>query len=257
MTSAEEQGKGAEPLLEVQDLCRRYGEHVILDHVSFRIMPGDVVAVIGPSGCGKSTLIRSLNLLERAESGRILFHGRDLLTLSSREAAATIPRIGMVFQQFNLFDNMTVLRNVALAPEISGGLTRSQAEEKAMMLLERVGLAGRAGAYPSHLSGGQKQRVAIVRSLAMDPEIILFDEPTSALDPEMVQEVLELMRDLAQGGLTMMVVTHEMRFARNVSTRAMFVCDGGIRVDEPPERFFEDPPDPRLREFLTTAGMRG
>ena len=210
----------AEVILEIQDLCKSFGDHEVLKGISTTIRKGDVLALIGPSGCGKSTFLRSLNLLEIPTSGHVLFEGTDM-TDKSVDINHVREKIGMVFQQFNLFPNMTIKENIMLAPVKLNKMTREDAEKKAMELLKRIGLSDKADAYPSQLSGGQKQRIAIVRSLAMNPDIILFDEPTSALDPEMVGEVLSVMKELAEDGMTMVVVTHEMGFAREFATRVM------------------------------------
>lgn len=209
-----------------------------------------MVAIIGPSGCGKSTFLRSLNLLEEPTSGTILFEGTDI-TDKSVDINKMRQKIGMVFQQFNLFPNYTIQDNITLAPVKLGLMTQQEAENKAKELLERVGLPERASDYPSQLSGGQKQRIAIARALAMNPDVMLFDEPTSALDPEMVGEVLELMRELARDGMTMVVVTHEMGFAREVANRVLFIDEGKIQEENRPDEFFANPKNPRLREFLS------
>lgn len=240
----------AETLLYVEGLTKTYGENVVLDNISTEIKRGEVVAIIGPSGCGKSTFLRSLNQLEKITSGSIYFDGVDM-TGSSVNINNVRRRIGMVFQQFNLFPNMTIKENIMLAPVKLNKMTREEAEKKAMELLKRIGLSDKADAYPSQLSGGQKQRIAIVRSLAMNPDIILFDEPTSALDPEMVGEVLSVMKELAEDGMTMVVVTHEMGFAREVANRVMFINDGVIQEENTPQEIFEHPQSPRLQEFLS------
>ena len=209
-----------------------------------------MLALIGPSGCGKSTFLRSLNLLEIPTAGHVLFEGTDL-TDPSVDINHVREKIGMVFQQFNLFPNMTILENIMLAPVKLGKMTKEEAHTRAMELLKRIGLADKAGAYPAQLSGGQKQRIAIVRSLAMDPDIILFDEPTSALDPEMVGEVLAVMQELAEDGMTMVVVTHEMGFAREVANRVMFINDGVIQEEGTPQEIFGNPKSQRLQEFLS------
>ena len=209
-------------LIQVQDLKKSFGTQVVLDGITTEIDQGEVVAIIGPSGCGKSTFLRSLNLLEEPTSGTILFEGTDI-TDKSVDINKMRQKIGMVFQQFNLFPNYTIQNNITLAPVKLGLMTQQEAEKKAKELLERVGLPERANDYPSQLSGGQKQRIAIARALAMNPDVMLFDEPTSALDPEMVGEVLELMRELARDGMTMVVVTHEMGFAREVANRVLFI----------------------------------
>ena len=220
----------AEVILEIQDLCKSFGDHEVLKGISTTIRKGDVLALIGPSGCGKSTFLRSLNLLEIPTSGHVLFEGTDM-TDKSVDINHVREKIGMVFQQFNLFPNMTIKENIMLAPVKLNKMTREEAEKKAMELLKGIGLSDKADAYPSQLSGGQKQRIAIVRSLAMNPDIILFDEPTSALDPEMVGEVLSVMKELAEDGMTMVVVTHEMGFAREVANRVMFINDGVIQEE--------------------------
>lgn len=237
-------------LIEVKNLTKKFGDHTVLDGITTDICQGEVVAIIGPSGCGKSTFLRSLNLLEMPTSGQILFEGIDL-TDKSVDINKVRQKIGMVFQQFNLFPNHTIKDNITLAPVKLGLMTKEEADKKAMELLERVGLPEKADSYPSMLSGGQKQRIAIARSLAMNPDVMLFDEPTSALDPEMVGEVLELMRELAADGMTMVVVTHEMGFAKEVATRVMFINEGNIREENTPEEFFGNPKNPRLCDFLS------
>ena len=237
-------------LIEVKNLTKKFGDHTVLDWITTDICQGEVVAIIGPSGCGKSTFLRSLNLLEIPTSGQILFEGIDL-TDKSVDINKVRQKIGMVFQQFNLFPNHTIKDNITLAPVKLGLITKEEADKKAMELLERVGLPEKADSYPSMLSGGQKQRIAIARSLAMNPDVMLFDEPTSALDPEMVGEVLGLMRELAADGMTMVVVTHEMGFAREVATRVMFINEGNIREENTPEEFFGNPKNPRLCDFLS------
>ena len=237
-------------LIQVQDLKKSFGTQVVLDGITTEIDQGEVVAIIGPSGCGKSTFLRSLNLLEEPTSGTILFEGTDI-TDKSVDINKMRQKIGMVFQQFNLFPNYTIQNNITLAPVKLGLMTQQEAEKKAKELLERVGLPERTNDYPSQLSGGQKQRIAIARALAMNPDVMLFDEPTSALDPEMVGEVLELMRELARDGMTMVVVTHEMGFAREVANRVLFIDEGKIQEENTPEEFFANPKNPRLREFLS------
>ena len=243
-------GNISEPLIQVQKLTKAFGDHVVLNGISTESHQGEVVAIIGPSGCGKSTFLRSLNLLEQPTSGRILFEGTDI-TDKSVDINKMREKIGMVFQQFNLFPNYTIKENITLAPTKLGLMKQSEADARAMELLERVGLPERADSYPSQLSGGQKQRIAIARSLAMNPDVMLFDEPTSALDPEMVGEVLELMRELARDGMTMVVVTHEMGFAREVANRVMFIDEGNIQEENNPAEFFGNPKNPRLKEFLS------
>ncbi len=240
-----------EKLIEVKDLKKYYngGEVKALDGISVDICKGDVIAVIGPSGGGKSTFLRSLNLLEKPTSGSILFDGVDI-TGKKVDLPLHRQKMGMVFQHFNLFPHKTILQNLIMAPIRIKKMPKAEAEEKAMALLQRVGLADRADAYPAQLSGGQKQRVAIVRALAMEPEVMLFDEPTSALDPEMVGEVLEVMRELAVGGMTMVVVTHEMGFAREVGSRVLFIDNGKLCEEGTPEEIFDSPKSPRLQSFL-------
>jgi len=240
---------------KTEGLCRYYGEQneiKALDHVNAEIAKGEVVVIIGPSGSGKSTFLRSLNLLEPASGGKVFFEGTDI-TDPKVNINEHRQKMGMVFQQFNLFPHMTVLRNMTLAPMKLLKMSKEDAEKKAMELLERVGLADRSGAYPSQLSGGQKQRVAIVRALCMKPDVMLFDEPTSALDPEMVGEVLAVMKQLAQEGMTMVVVTHEMGFAREVANRVLFMCDGNIVEEGTPEEIFEHPQDSRTQQFLNSV----
>ena len=236
-------------MISVNNLRKSFHGLEVLKGISTEIKRGDVVCVIGPSGSGKSTFLRCLNMLEKPDSGEILFNGEDL-TKPRTNLNLHRQKMGMVFQQFNLFPHMTVLENLTCAPVMLKKLTQAQAEEKAMELLGRVGLADRANEYPNKLSGGQKQRVAIVRALCMDPEVMLFDEPTSALDPEMVGEVLDVMKDLAQKGMTMIVVTHEMGFAREVSNRVLFMDEGVIMEDNTPEELFSNPKCERLKSFL-------
>ena len=248
-------------LIRVTDLKKYYNMGAIkaLDGVTVDIHEGDVMAVIGPSGSGKSTFLRSLNLLEEPTGGAIVFDGIDITKKKYQNEQGKMvkldidklrQKIGMVFQHFNLFPHMTILENMILAPMKVKGLTRAEAEKKALELLDRVGLKDRAGAYPIQLSGGQKQRVAIVRALAMEPEVMLFDEPTSALDPEMVGEVLDVMKELAHEGMTMVVVTHEMGFAREVGNRVLFMADGRLLEQGSPEEIFGNPQNPRLKDFL-------
>lgn len=239
-----------EVLIEVKDLCKSYGEHVVLDHINTSIRKGEVIAIVGPSGCGKSTFLRSLNLLEQPESGSIIFEGTDI-TDKKVNINKVREKIGMVFQQFNLFPNMTVKENIMLAPVKLKVMSKEEASAKADELLERVGLTEKADAYPGNLSGGQKQRIAIARTMAMNPDVILFDEPTSALDPEMVGEVLEIMKELAKDGMTMVVVTHEMGFAKEVASRVIFIDEKNIREDSEPKEFFENPKNQRLKDFLS------
>ncbi len=275
-----------EMLLDIKDLRKSFGKHEVLKGISTQINKGDVIAVIGPSGCGKSTFLRCLNCLEDPTSGSIIFEGEDLADFKV-DINEHRQHIGMVFQQFNLFNNKTVIQNIMLAPNIiqikdlrrkkiknffikltnllrakskkkdlirveaSVAKIKAQNKQKAYELLNRIGLEDKADAYPSTLSGGQKQRIAIVRALAMNPKVILFDEPTSALDPEMVGEVLDLMRELANEGMTMVIVTHEMGFAREVANRILFIDDGIIKEENNPKEFFENPKDERLKEFLS------
>ena len=238
-------------IISVKDLKKYYndGEVKALDGVTTEIKKGEVVVVIGPSGSGKSTFLRSLNLLERPTGGTITFDGNDIMSPAT-DINKLRQKMGMVFQHFNLFPHLTILRNMTIAPMKLHGLSKEEAEKKALALLERVGLADRANAYTSLLSGGQKQRIAIVRALAMDPEVMLFDEPTSALDPEMVGEVLEVMKNLAKAGMTMVCVTHEMGFAREVGTRVVFMDCGRIIEENTPEQIFTNPQNERLQAFL-------
>ena len=237
-------------LFHVEGLCKSFGSGLVLDHISTDIEKGEVVVIIGPSGSGKSTFLRSLNLLEMPTGGKIYFEGNDI-TDKHLNIDAYRQKIGMVFQHFNLFPHMTILKNLTLAPMKLQGMSEKDAKELAMQYLERVGLSDKADAYPSQLSGGQKQRIAIVRALCMNPEVLLFDEPTSALDPEMVGEVLAVIKDLAYNGMTMLIVTHEMGFAKEVATRVVFVDEGQIKEEGNPKEFFEHPKDPRLKEFLS------
>lgn len=236
-------------MIQVKNLCKSYGDKQILKNIDAEFHKGDVVAIIGPSGCGKSTFLRMLNLLEKPTSGDILLDGKSILNKNVSKPTIRA-RVGMVFQQFNLFKNMTALKNVMFAPVKLGRMNKAEGEKQAMELLKRVGLADRADHYPAQLSGGQQQRVAIARAAAMNPEAILFDEPTSALDPEMVGEVLKIMKDLAQSGMTMLVVTHEMGFAREVANRVLFFADGVIKEQGTPEEIFDHPKDDRLKDFL-------
>ena len=238
-----------ELLIEVKDLCKSYGDHVVLENLSTNIYRGEVIAIVGPSGCGKSTFLRSLNLLERPEHGQIIFEGTDLLDKKTNINHVR-QKIGMVFQQFNLFPNMTVKENIMLAPMKLKNVPKGDAEREALRLLTRVGLAEKAEAYPNTLSGGQKQRIAIARTMAMNPDVILFDEPTSALDPELTVEVLAVMKRLAQEGMTMLVVTHEMNFARTVSNRVIFMEKGVVVEQGSSKEFFEHPKETRTKEFL-------
>ncbi|MBR7164001.1 MAG: amino acid ABC transporter ATP-binding protein [Clostridia bacterium] len=238
-------------MIKTNNLCKFYGESIhALDGVSTEIKKGEVVVIIGPSGSGKSTFLRSLNLLEHPTSGEIYFEGTDI-TNPKTNINIHRQKMGMVFQQFNLFPHMTVLKNLTLAPQKLLKKSKEDAEKKAMELLERVGLADRAEAYPEQLSGGQKQRVAICRALCMNPEVMLFDEPTSALDPEMVGEVLDVIKSLAESGMTMAIVTHEMGFAREVASRILFMDEGQIIEEGSPSDIFDNPKNPRTRSFLS------
>ena len=237
-------------ILEIKDLHKNYEKQEVLKGISTNVNRGDVIAVIGPSGCGKSTFLRSLNLLEVPTKGQILFEGTDL-TDKKTNINVVRQKIRMVYQQLNLFPNMTIKDKIMLAPVKLGILSKEEALQKADELLERIGLGDKAQAYPMQLSGGQKQRIAIVRSLAMNPDVILFDEPTSALDPEMVGEVLSVMKELARSGMTMVVVTHEMGFAREVANRVMFINEGVIAEEGTPDEIFSNPKSERLKEFLS------
>lgn len=240
-----------EILIKVDDIHKVFDDSLhALNGVSEEIRKGEVVVIVGPSGSGKSTFLRSLNLLEVPTSGHIYFEGVDI-TGKQTDIDRHRQKMGMVFQHFNLFPHKTILENITLAPVRLLKKSREEAEAEAMQLLRKVGLEEKAGAYPSQLSGGQKQRIAIVRSLAMNPDVMLFDEPTSALDPEMVGEVLELMKQLAHDGMTMVVVTHEMGFAKEVATRVLFMDQGQVKEQGTPDEFFENPKEPRLREFLS------
>ena len=237
-------------MIVVKNLCKSFGELTVLDHVSEHIRPGECVVIIGASGSGKSTFLRCLNMLEIPTSGEILFDGVSM-TDPKTDINKMRQKMGMVFQHFNLFPNMTILKNITLAPVRTGLMCKEQAEKTALELLGRVGLQDKAAAYPAQLSGGQKQRVAIVRALAMQPEVLLFDEPTSALDPEMVGEVLDVMKKLARDGMTMVVVTHEMGFAREVGSRVIFLDNGVIAEEGTPEQIFSAPKSERLQSFLS------
>ena len=239
-----------EVLIKVEELRKSFGKNEVLKGINAEIRKGDVMVVIGASGSGKSTFLRCLNLLEEPTGGHIFFEGTDI-TDKSVNINLHRRKMGMVFQQFNLFPHMTVLRNMTLAPSKILGMKKEEVEAKAIHLLEKVGLADRRDAYPSQLSGGQKQRIAIVRALCMNPDVMLFDEPTSALDPEMVGEVLEVMKQLAKDGMTMVVVTHEMGFAREVATTVAFVDNGVIVEQNNPKDFFNNPQNPRLKDFLS------
>ena len=239
-----------EPLIRVENLGKKFGSSTVLEGVNVDIYKGDVVFVVGPSGSGKSTFLRCLNRLEEPTSGHIYFEGTDI-TGPKVDIDQHRQKMGMVFQQFNLFPHMNIMKNLTLAPMKLQNKSKEEAEATAMSLLQRVGLADRADAYPSQLSGGQKQRIAIVRALAMTPDVMLFDEPSSALDPEMVGEVLNVMRELAREHMTMVVVTHEMGFAREVATRVMFMEGGNFLEEAPPEEFFGHPKNDRLKSFLS------
>lgn len=240
----------AEPILQVKHLSKTFGKHEVLRDIDFSVNSGDVTSIIGASGSGKSTLLRCINLLETPSSGEILYHGTNIDKIKGG-ASAYRSHVGMVFQSFNLFNNMTVLKNCMIGQTKVLGKSRAEAKETAMKYLEKVGMAPYINAKPSQLSGGQKQRVAIARALAMNPEVLLFDEPTSALDPQMVGEVLSVMRTLAAEGLTMIVVTHEMAFARDVSSHVVFMADGVICEEGTPADIFENPTNAKTRDFLT------
>lgn len=240
----------AEPILQVKHLSKTFGKHEVLRDIDFSVNAGDVTSIIGASGSGKSTLLRCINLLETPSSGEILYHGANIDKIKGG-ASAYRSHVGMVFQSFNLFNNMTVLKNCMIGQTKVLGKSRAEAKETAMKYLEKVGMAPYINAKPSQLSGGQKQRVAIARALAMNPEVLLFDEPTSALDPQMVGEVLGVMRTLAAEGLTMIVVTHEMAFARDVSSHVVFMADGVICEEGTPSDIFENPTNAKTRDFLT------
>ena len=237
-------------ILRTENLEKRFGQLEVLKGITTAIRRGEVVSIIGPSGGGKSTFLRCLNLLETPDGGKVFYKEQDV-TAAKLNIAQYRQSIGMVFQHFNVFPNMTVLENVTLAPVLEKKVSREQARTEAMALLERVGLGGKADEYPRKLSGGQKQRVAIVRALAMKPEVMLFDEPTSALDPEMVKEVLNVIRELTRSGMTILIVTHEMGFAREVSDRVLFICDGVIKEEGTPEQIFTCPRDPSTIKFLS------
>lgn len=238
-------------MIEVKNLEKSFGDLHILKGITTTIEKGEKVVIIGPSGSGKSTFLRCLNRLEQPTSGQILFEGQDLTAMSDKQLYVVREKMGMVFQHFHLFPHLTIQKNITLAPVKLKLMTQVEADEKASMLLKKVGLSDKAKQYPGQLSGGQKQRIAIARALAMNPDVMLFDEPTSALDPEMVGEVLALMRELAEDGMTMVVVTHEMGFAREVASRVMFMDGGKIMEENAPQTFFDHPENPRLREFLS------
>ena len=235
-------------MIDVKGLKKNYGGLQVLKGVDLTIDKGDCVVLVGPSGCGKSTFLRCLNRLEEPDGGKVIFNGK---AVTDHDIDHVRQKMGMVFQHFNLFPHLTVKKNITLAPVKLGLMKQAEADAKAMELLERIGLADKADTYPNMLSGGQKQRIAIVRALAMTPDVLLFDEPTSALDPEMVGEVLELMKELARSGMTMVCVTHEMGFAREVASRVIFIDEGVVKVDKPPKEFFANPENERLKAFLS------
>ena len=235
-------------MIGVKGLKKNYGGLQVLKGVDLTIDKGDCVVLVGPSGCGKSTFLRCLNRLEEPDGGEVIFNGK---AVTDHDIDHVRQKMGMVFQHFNLFPHLTVKKNITLAPVKLGLMKQAEADAKAMELLERIGLADKADTYPNMLSGGQKQRIAIVRALAMNPDVLLFDEPTSALDPEMVGEVLELMKELARSGMTMVCVTHEMGFAREVASRVIFIDEGVVKVDKPPKEFFANPENERLKAFLS------
>ena len=235
-------------MIDVKNLKKDFNGLQVLRGVNLTINKGDCVVLVGPSGCGKSTFLRCLNHLEEPDGGEIIFNGKPV---TDHDIDHVRQKMGMVFQHFNLFPHLTVKKNITMAPVRLGLMTQAEADKKAIELLERIGLADKADTYPNMLSGGQKQRIAIVRALAMNPDVLLFDEPTSALDPEMVGEVLELMKELARGGMTMVCVTHEMGFAREVANRIIFIDEGVVKVDKPPQEFFANPENERLKAFLS------
>lgn len=237
-------------MIRTKNLKKSFGEHIVLNGITQTVEKGEKVVIIGPSGSGKSTFLRCLNLLEQPTDGEIWFEDHNITDPSSNINKLR-QKMGMVFQQFNLFPHLTVEENITLAPIKLKLMTKEEADEKAKNLLSRIGLLDKANAYPRQLSGGQQQRIAIIRALAMDPDVMLFDEPTSALDPEMVGEVLELMKELADGGMTMVVVTHEMGFAKEVATRVLFIDEGQVKEENNPKEFFENPKNPRLKDFLS------
>ena len=238
-------------MISVKGLKKSFKNHEVLKGIDIEIQPGEVVAIVGPSGCGKSTFLRCLNLLEKPSGGQILYHDVDLVSADAKTSTKVLLGMGMVFQQFNLFPHLTVLDNIMLAPTMVKGQDKQTSQEQAMALLKTVGLEDKKDAYPNQLSGGQQQRIAIARALAMKPKVMLFDEPTSALDPEMVGEVLDVMKKLAAEGMTMLVVTHEMGFAREAADRVIFIDGGHIVEDSEPEEFFSHPKNKRLQEFLS------
>lgn len=237
-------------IIEVKKLQKKFKNNIVLKDITEHVDKGQVICVIGPSGAGKSTFLRCLNALEAPTSGQVLFEGQELTGMDDKQLDQIREKMGMVFQSFNLFPNMNVLKNIMIAPIKVKGIAEDQAKKTAIKLLDQVGLANKASQFPDQLSGGQKQRVAIARALAMDPQVMLFDEPTSALDPEMVDEVLKVMRDLAESGMTMVVVTHEMGFAREVADQIWFMADGYIQESGKPDEFFDHPTSPRAKEFL-------
>ena len=237
-------------IIKIENLCKSFGKNQVLRDINYAISQGEKIVVVGPSGSGKSTFLRCINLLEKPTSGSIIFEGEDI-TRAHNRLNIIRRKMGMVFQNFNLFPHLTVKKNITLAPVYLKIMTREEADARADKLLARIGLSDKAETYPNMLSGGQKQRIAILRSLAMNPDIMLFDEPTSSLDPEMIGEVLELMKDLALDGMTMVVVTHEMGFAREVATKVLFMDGGQFLEEAPPERFFGAPQHPRLADFLS------
>ena len=239
-----------EKVLEIKNLQKGFGSHQVLKNIDFTVYPGNVISIIGASGSGKSTLLRCINLLEEADSGQILYHGKDI-TEPGESVPAYRKKVGMVFQSFNLFENMNVLENCMIGQRKVAGKSKEEAREKAVFFLQKVGMEPYINAKPRQLSGGQKQRVAIARALAMEPEVLLFDEPTSALDPQMVGEVLQVMENLAKEGLTMLIVTHEMAFARDVSDRVIFMADGIIEEEGTPEEVFGSPKSEKTKEFLS------
>ena len=239
----------SEAIISIEDLSKSFGDHQVLRKIDIEVKPGEVICIVGSSGSGKSTLLRCINKLERQTSGKIMYHGKEIRDVQ-REINEYRSKVGMVFQSFNLFNNLTVLDNCMLCTRKVLHLSKSEAYDRAIQHLKEVGMAPYIHAKPSMLSGGQKQRVAIARSLCMNPEVLLFDEPTSALDPEMVGEVLKVMKDLATTGLTMIIVTHEMAFARDVSTRTIFMDQGYVAEDAPPAELFTNPKNPRTKEFL-------
>jgi polar amino acid transport system ATP-binding protein len=237
-------------VIEVKNLNKYFGDNHVLRGITEKVEKGEKMAIVGPSGSGKSTFLRCLNMLEKPDSGKVFFDG-ELVNAPTADIGSIRRRMGMVFQHFNLFPHLTILDNITIAPRELKLQNKTDAEKNARRLLDRIGLSDKADTYPAMLSGGQKQRVAIIRSLAMNPEVMLFDEPTSALDPEMVGEVLDLIRSLAEEGMTMVIVTHEMGFAREVATRVLFMDEGVIMEQNPPAEFFGSPKDPRLRSFLS------